>query len=346
MRGDDSSMNMQPARIREILNAASAARIAVIGDLMLDTYIAGTASRLSQEAPVPVLHVRKRTSCPGGAANVMRNLKALAPSAEIFAFGMIGDDAPGRDLMNQLKASGVDVAGVVTDLARPTTEKQRVIAANQQVVRMDFEELAPIPETLRRSMTDRLLGMIESHAVDAIILEDYNKGLIGNEMLNEIADAAHRAGIFSSLDPHPGNAVSAKHLGLMTPNRAEAFALSGVYCSDPADRVEDDRPLRAVADRILETWEPELLLITLGHQGMALYSQDAPQGFVIPTIAREVFDVSGAGDTVISAYTLCKCSGADPKEAAMIANQAAGVVVGKAGTATTTVEEIIASLRA
>lgn len=339
-------MNMQPARIREILNAASSARIAVIGDLMLDTYISGAATRLSQEAPVPVLHVRRRSSCPGGAANVMRNLKALAPNATVFAFGMIGEDAPGRELTRQLKEAGVDVSGVAVDLARPTTEKQRVIAANQQVVRMDFEELTPIPEALQRRMTDRLLAMIADHAIDAIILEDYNKGLIGNRMLNEIAEAAHRAGVFSSLDPHPGNGVRAKRLGLMTPNRTEAFALAGVYCADPADRVEDDVPLRTVADRILETWEPDCLLITLGHQGMALYSAAAPQGFVIPTIAREVFDVSGAGDTVISAYTLCKCSGADPREAAMIANQAAGVVVGKAGTATTTADEIMESLRA
>lgn len=330
-------------RLNELIAASKGRRIAVVGDLMLDTYISGVASRLSQEAPVPVLHVRKQFSRLGGAANVIRNLKAFAPSAQITAFGVIGEDLPGRKLLGMLQEAGADVSGIVIDGTRPTIEKQRVIAGSQQVVRMDFEETTPIPDNVREQLVSKLCGMMRAGELDAIILEDYAKGLIGQDMMDRIIKVATEYGIFTSLDPHPGNRVCVKHISLMTPNRNEAFQLAGMYCTDPAEDVAEDAALMQVAAKVQETWEPDILLITLGPQGMALFSKDRQTPFIIPTIAREVFDVSGAGDTVISAFTLYNAAGADKCEAAVIANQAAGIVVGKAGTATTDPAELTAS---
>ena len=340
---------MSPAISSARFNALTAAtkplRIAVIGDLMLDTYITGSASRLSQEAPVPVIRVRGKNIRLGGAANVMRNLKALSPEAQIFAFGIVGLDEPGEKLRALLAGSRINTNGIVGVPGRVTIEKQRVLAGNQQIVRMDFEETAPIDNEIRDKLIETVTAKIRTHELDALVIEDYAKGLIGQEMLEAIVKTARAEGVFTSLDPHPGNPVQVRGISLMTPNRAEAFALAGIYCSDPVDDPARDVALQEVAAKIRREWAPEILLITLGHQGMALYSDKEPKGFVIPTIAREVFDVSGAGDTVISAFTLYHAAGATDREAAVISNQAAGIVVGKAGTATTDPAEIAASFR-
>ena len=220
-----------------------------------------------------------------------------------------------------------------------------VIAGNQQIVRMDFEETAPVDTEIRDRLIETLTKKIRLHELDAVVIEDYAKGLIGQEMLDAIVSTASHEGIFTSLDPHPGNPVRTRGISLMTPNRAEAFALAGMYHTDPADDPAKDAVLQEVAAKIRREWNPDILLVTLGHQGMALYSEKEPRGFVIPTIAREVFDVSGAGDTVISAFTLYHAAGATDREAALISNQAAGIVVGKAGTATTDPAEIAASFK-
>jgi len=333
------------ARFAALTAATKSLRIAVIGDLMLDTYISGTAHRLSQEAPVPVLRVRSKSIRLGGAANVMRNLKALSPEAKVYAFGIVGVDEPGEKLRALLAGARINTNGIVGVPGRVTIEKQRVLAGNQQIVRMDFEETAPIEADIRDRLIETVTAKIRTHEIDALVIEDYAKGLIGQEMLEAVVKTARAEGIFTSLDPHPGNPVQVKGISLMTPNRAEAFALAGIYCSDPVDDPARDAALQEVAAKIRREWAPEILLITLGHQGMALYSDKEPRGFVIPTIAREVFDVSGAGDTVISAFTLFHAAGATDREAAVISNQAAGIVVGKAGTATTDPAEIAASFR-
>ena len=336
---------ISPDRFAALVKASKPLRIAVLGDLMLDTYISGTASRLSQEAPVPVLRVRGKNNRLGGAANVMRNLKALSPETNVFAFGIVGVDEPGEKLRALLAGARINTNGIVGVPGRVTIEKQRVIAGNQQIVRMDFEETAPIETEIRDRLIQTLTTKIRMHELDAVVIEDYAKGLIGQELLDAVVSTASHEGVFISLDPHPGNPVRTRGISLMTPNRAEAFALAGVYCSDPADDPERDVPLQEVAAKIRREWNPDILLITLGHQGMALYSEKEPRGFVIPTIAREVFDVSGAGDTVISAFTLYHAAGATDREAAVISNQAAGIVVGKAGTATTDPAEIAASFK-
>ena len=333
------------ARFSALTAATKPLRIAVIGDLMLDTYISGTASRLSQEAPVPVLRVRSKSIRLGGAANVMRNLKALSPEAKVYAFGIVGVDEPGEKLRALLAGARINTNGIVGVPGRVTIEKQRVLAGNQQIVRMDFEETAPIETDIRDRLIETVTAKIRTHELDALVIEDYAKGLIGQEMLDALVKTARAEGVFTALDPHPGNPVQTKGISLMTPNRAEAFALAGIYCTDPVDDPARDAALQEVAAKIRREWAPEILLITLGHQGMALYSDKEPRGFVIPTIAREVFDVSGAGDTVISAFTLFHAAGATDREAAVISNQAAGIVVGKAGTATTDPAEIAASFR-
>lgn len=327
-----------------IFSRTASARIAVLGDLMLDVYVSGSASRLSQEAPVPILLVRKSETRLGGAANVMRNLTSLAPKCRVFAFGIAGDDAQGDVLRELLKNGRVDTAGIVSVPGRRTTVKQRVIAGAQQIVRMDFEETGPVAASVRAEIAERICAMIRAGALDAVIFEDYAKGLLEKEMLQSIADTAAECGVFTSLDPHPGHDMRVRGISLMTPNRSEAFGLAGVYCSEPDEVVEHDAALKLVAKKVLAAWEPASLLVTLGHQGMALFKQETPDElFAIPTIAREVFDVSGAGDTVIAAYTLCMAAGAKPEEAAEISNHAAGIVVGKAGTAVTDEAELRAS---
>ena len=333
------------ARFATLTAATKPLRIAVIGDLMLDTYISGSAHRLSQEAPVPVLRVRSKSIRLGGAANVMRNLKALSPDAKVYAFGIVGVDEPGEKLRALLAGARINTNGIVGVPGRVTIEKQRVLAGNQQIVRMDFEETAPIETDIRDRLIETVTAKIRTHELDALVIEDYAKGLIGQEMLDALVKTARAEGVFTALDPHPGNPVQTKGISLMTPNRAEAFALAGIYCTDPVDDPARDAALQEVAAKIRREWAPEILLITLGHQGMALYSDKEPRGFVIPTIAREVFDVSGAGDTVISAFTLFHAAGATDREAAVISNPAAGIVVGKAGTATTDPAEIAASFR-
>ncbi len=334
-------MEIHLKRLAQIFDNTPGKGIAVIGDLMLDTYISGTATRLSQEAPVPVLHVKKKEVRLGGAANVIRNLTALAPECRVYSFGIVGNDQPGITLRNLLVKGGADANGVLVDPSRRTTEKQRVIAGNQQVIRMDFEETLPVCSSLLEQLAENVKQLIRERCIQAVIFEDYAKGLLQKQMMQEIVDLAGEYQIFTSLDPHPGHPMGVQHISLMTPNRAEAFGLAGTYYTDPAETVLQDMPLRGVARKVIEKWQPESLLITLGPQGMALFPGNNPdQVLAIPTIAREVYDVSGAGDTVIATYTLCKAAGAATEEAAVISNHAAGIVVGKAGTATTDFKEL------
>ncbi len=329
-------------KLESILESCKGRKIAVAGDLILDVYLWGSASRISQEAPVPVVRVKKRTHSLGGAANVMRNVVTLGGS--VYAAGVTGSDDNGKTVRELLGFYGIDASSVYDDEGRKTTEKQRVIAGSQQLVRIDHEDVFPISDELRKRFVADLKRLIKDKLVDAIIFEDYAKGMLNAEMLQEVTDEACRAGVITALDPHPGHPLEVKNLTLMTPNRSEAFGLAGIYCYDPVSPVSEDKNLREVADILMQKWTPDCLLITLGAQGMALFRKDK-EPVVIPTKAREVFDVSGAGDTVISAFTLALAGGADPIEAAEISNHAAGVVVGKIGTVSVTVEELKDSFR-
>ncbi len=318
-------------------------RIAVIGDLMLDVYLWGSVNRISPEAPVPVVNVKKRTCCLGGAANVMRNIATLGGHAE--AFGAIGDDDSGKEIIAGLKSFGITPSGVVTASSRRTTEKCRVVAGAQQLLRADFEDAVALDQDLRKIMVDRINDMIDRKEIDAVIFDDYAKGVLSSWMLEEIISNAGKNGVFTILDPKPkaGGVTPVKGLTLLKPNRNEAFALSGVHDNGPSDDPAQDKALLEAAEKIHEIWEPEYLLVSLAAQGMAIFRNGKIEN-IIPTRAREVFDVSGAGDTVAATCSLALASGCDITLAAEIANHAAGVVVGKIGTAPILKEELLAVL--
>lgn len=334
---------MDYQRALELIPAFAHQRIAVVGDLMLDRYIWGDAKRISQEAPVPVVEVARMTAAPGGAANVARNLAALG--AQTAAFGAIGDDSAAQELLRLLEADRVNISGVLRDPARVTTEKTRVIAGHQQVVRVDTERAAPLSAEHEAALLKNLESAIASRAIGGVIVEDYAKGLVSEKLLKTLASLCTANHVPIALDPHPGNPACAQGLTVITPNRAEAFAMAGVYPRAPHRPIEDDDALLEVVRILQQKWAPACLLITLGADGMALFRPDAP-ALHIPTRAREVYDVSGAGDTVVATFMLALVSGATPDEAAHIANHAAGIVVAKIGTASVSPNELADTFRA
>jgi len=328
---------MIPERKSEVLSRFGSARVAVLGDIMLDVYLWGQVTRVSPEAPVPVVSVKKQTCCPGGAANVMRNIATLGASAE--GFGVIGDDDTGRQLLAEFAAAGIGARGILADADRPTTEKRRIMASGQQLLRVDQEDTSSVPDDIRRRLVNMIVDRIRSGGLDAIIFEDYAKGLLASWMLEEIVAEARKHRVATALDPKPGGIDPVRGLTVIKPNRNEAFAMANVQDRTPGADPAGDPALKEAAARLLEQWQPEHLLISLAAQGMALFRHDR-DAELIPTRAREVFDVSGAGDTVTAAYTLALASGADPVTAADIANRAASVVVAKVGTAPISFEEL------
>lgn len=340
--GGDSAV-MDESRLVPYVSRFRGCRVAVVGDLMLDRYIWGAATRISQEAPVPVVQVRRESASPGGAANVVRNLVSLG--AHAMAFGVIGADRHAETLRGLLTAAGADLSGLVVAPERETTVKTRVIAGSQQVVRIDREVTVPITAGAREALLERLEGALAAGAIEALILEDYAKGVLDAALTREIVARCRRYGVFVTLDPHPLNPFDVNGLRLMTPNRSEAFALAGVPYQPTRLPLASDEALATVGRRLAERWAPELLLVTLGGSGMALFVGGAAL-LHIPTRARQVFDVSGAGDTVMAVFVLSLLAGATPEEAARLSNQAAGIVVGKVGTAAVTATELEAELQA
>ncbi|MBR2373630.1 MAG: D-glycero-beta-D-manno-heptose-7-phosphate kinase [Lentisphaeria bacterium] len=325
----------------KIFSAFNSGRIAVIGDLMLDVYLWGQVSRISPEAPVPIVNLQSREARLGGAANVMRNLGTLG-AGKVYAFGATGDDLPGREILSLLKDSGFDTAGVVVDSCRPTTEKRRVMAGGQQMLREDMEDTSPLDDKFRHQMIAPLIDLIRKKEVDAVIFEDYAKGVLSSWMLEEVLYETRKSGIPTALDPKPGNLTPVRHLTAIKPNRPEAFALAGMSDPGPEGKPENDPALRRAAEIIENEWQPDYLLLSLAAQGLGIF-RDHQWHKLIPTRAREVFDVSGAGDTVTATFVLSSACGADVVQAAEIANCAAGVVVGKVGTAPIIKDELISA---
>ena len=329
----------------KILERFKNGRVAVLGDMMLDVYLWGSVTRISPEAPVPIVGIRKRSSCLGGAANVIRNIALLG--AEVRAFGVSGDDEAAREMRRAFDDLGIAANDMVCDPSRRTTEKRRIIAGGQQLLREDFEDTCAVSDDMRRQLVNGIIDLIRGGKLDAVIFEDYAKGVLTSWMLEEIVAEAAKKNVFTALDPKPGNLSPVKGLGVIKPNRLEAFAMAKLTDSEiPAAEPLNDRRLAAVARKLREEWEPRQLMISLAAQGLALYLPGEDSAKVIPTRAREVFDVSGAGDTVTGTYTLALISGAAPEEAAEIANLAAGVVVGKVGTAPITYNELMAASQA
>ena len=325
-------------RAKQILSAAQKSRVLVVGDVMLDQFIWGGVSRISPEAPVPVVDFQRESFMPGGAANVARNLVCLQTPAELF--GAIGHDDAAKKLLKLLGEQNIGCAGLVKSSARHTSVKTRIVAHQQQVVRIDRETR----DGLDGKLTASLLAEIKSKLpkADAVIVGDYGKGVVTQPLLDEIKSLCHERGVWLSLDPKPVHHLNLGNLSLITPNRKEAFELADLPDDTKNADPFADKNLMLVAERLLNELHPALLLITLGELGMLL-CQRGQKPFHIPTVAQEVFDVSGAGDTVIATFTLAVAAGASPIEAAILSNHAAGIVVGKVGTATTTPEELLNS---
>ena len=332
------SETLSAKRAREILTAASKARVLVVGDVMLDQFIWGNVARISPEAPVPVVDFERESFMPGGAANVARNLTALHVPTEIF--GVIGHDTAAQQLKKLLADQKVGCVGLVEYDSRHTTVKTRIVAHKQQVVRIDRETR----DGLDGKLTGRLLEAIKSRlkGADAVIVGDYGKGVVTQALLNEIKALCRERGIWLSMDPKPVHHLNLSNLSLITPNRKEAFELANLPDETRHANPLADKNLMLVAERLLNELRPAVLLVTLGELGMLL-CQRGQKPFHIPTVAQEVFDVSGAGDTVIATFSLAIAAGASPVEAAILSNHAAGIVVGKIGTATTSPEELLKS---
>jgi D-beta-D-heptose 7-phosphate kinase/D-beta-D-heptose 1-phosphate adenosyltransferase len=309
-------------------------RILVIGDVMLDRFVRGKVSRISPEAPVPVVHVTQETAHVGGAANVARNLAEFGIRASVC--GLVGRDAAGAELAALLRKDGIDTRGLLTDPQRPTIVKTRIIARQQQVVRVDWEERMTLSPARQAALRTHLRRSIAAH--DAVIIEDYGKGLLTQDLFDFICASAAWARKPVAVDPNVHNLLDYAGATVLKPNRLEAAAAAGVAALDTLDDA------RQAGNVLSSRWSLPLVLLTLGEEGMLLF-EDGGAPYHTPTRAREVFDVSGAGDTVIAFFTAALAAGLGGRLAAEIANHAAGVVVSKLGTATVSAEELASHVR-
>jgi D-beta-D-heptose 7-phosphate kinase/D-beta-D-heptose 1-phosphate adenosyltransferase len=325
---------VEKPRLRRLLTRLSGARVLVVGDLMLDQFIRGSVSRISPEAPVPVVHVRAESLMPGGAGNVALNLASLGARADLV--GIIGDDPAGRTLLDTLCAQGIDTSRVLVDPERVTSQKCRVIAEHQQVVRYDRET----PRQVSASGQDDLCHGLKEALVraQAVIISDYGKGVVSPSMLKAIMAAARARSIPVVVDPKIDNFGLYRGVDCITPNTAEAWA--GMRRVPKPGQ----EPLDVLGWDILKRLKARSVLITRGPEGMSLFESGGCLTH-IPTRAREVYDVTGAGDTVVSVLALARACRASIRDAAALANYAAGIVVGKLGTATASVAELREVLR-
>jgi len=305
--------------------------ILVIGDLMVDRYIWGKVDRISPEAPVPVVEVSNEYMRLGGAANVANNISSL--KGKVFISGVVGRDRMGEALIKKLKESGIGTSGIIVEKKRDTTVKTRIYAHDQQVVRFDKE----IKSDISKSVMMQILAYVRDRLpeIKAIILSDYCKGVITKSLMKALLELAGGK-VFIAVDPKIGHFDYYKGVSLITPNVEEASFFSGT-------KITDDKTLKKAGDKILRDLRARAVLITRGHKGMTLFTKNG-RGTNIKTTAKEVYDVTGAGDTVIAAFTLCHSAGAELEEAAGFSNHAAGIVVGEAGTAVVTPGEIAESM--
>ena len=319
---------MTRERLTTLLNGAREQRLAVVGDAMLDVYLIGDVERISPEAPVPVVRVRERRYALGGAANVAQNVSAIGAQSQLV--GAVGTDAGGATLRNMLDEMSVE-SDYLVEVDRPTTTKTRVLARSQQLVRVDEEDDADFSA----GEIERLLDAVRSavHQADALVLEDYNKGVLVAEVITKAIGWAREREIPIVVDPKYRNFFAYRGATVFKPNRRELEAALGA-----AINLDHPQALPETFGRL----GVDHLLLTLGERGMALLSQDGSV-IRIPTMAREVYDVVGAGDTVTAYLGATLAAGASAREAAVIANFAAGIEVGKLGAATVTPEEIVAS---
>jgi D-beta-D-heptose 7-phosphate kinase/D-beta-D-heptose 1-phosphate adenosyltransferase len=327
-----STPAFDPGDLRAIVARFSGRRIAVLGDCMLDRYLWGRVDRISPEAPVPVVEVGRETVSLGGAGNVAANLSALG--AEPVLLGIVGADDDGGRLRSVLAERRVDARGVLTDASRPTTVKTRIIAHSQQVVRADRESRAE----LSGEPLDRLLAALERElpGCQALVVSDYGKGVVYPRSLEVALGAAKQQGIPVCVDPKESHIDAYRGVSILTPNQHEAGYVQG-------RRIVDDASLAEVGWGLLRRLDAAAVLVTRGPEGMSLFERSG-RYTCLPTVAREVYDVTGAGDTVVSVVALALAAGADFPSACFLSNHAAGIVIAEIGTASCTTDELLASL--
>jgi D-beta-D-heptose 7-phosphate kinase/D-beta-D-heptose 1-phosphate adenosyltransferase len=325
---------VEPAKnLQRYLGRFPGRRVLVLGDVMLDEYVWGTVSRISPEAPVPVVAVRAESLKIGGAGNVAANIAALDGTADIV--GVVGADAAAERLVRELTRAGVTADGLVRDGTRPTTIKSRVVAGSQHVVRFDRESDAPLSPAVRRQILERVRARLPG--ADVLLVSDYAKGVVGARLVREVLAVAARNKIPVAVDPKVQHVPLFRGVTVLAPNHQEAAAAARILVRDEAD-------LLRVGQALLHRLQARAVLITRGEHGMSLFEAGRPVTH-IPTSAREVYDVTGAGDTVMAILALALAAGAPLRHAAVLANHGAGVVVGKRGTATVGRAELARALR-
>lgn len=319
-------------RIREIVENFSQVRVLILGDVMLDAYVWGGVERVSPEAPVPVVLVRSESLKLGGAANVAYNVKALG--AEPVLIGVVGDDDEGEQVRSTLNEMGINGNYILKDDSRPTTIKTRIIAHQQQVVRVDRENSSEIRDEIASKVLDLLKKELDS--VQGLIISDYGKGTLRSDILREAISWAREKSIFVAVDPTRNHSGYYKGASLVTPNRREAGDILGYP-------IEDESTLKRVGWELQKKVGVDVLLITLGEEGMALFEPNRVFTH-FPTVAKEVYDVTGAGDTVVSTFAVSRLAGASSREAARLSNHAASIVIGGIGTRAVTKQMLIENL--
>ena len=308
-------------RALDIISRFHSSKVLVVGDIMVDQFIWGKVSRISPEAPVPVVRVTSESLLLGGCANVLNNVFSMGGKVAIS--GIVGSDNMGRWLTGKLTEMGIDTAGVIVEHGRPTIVKTRVVAHHQQVVRFDREDKSPVS----RNSLQRIIEYIKSMKDDlgTVIVSDYNKGVFSKELIKGIREITSQSGIILCIDPKQSDFSLYRGCDLITPNHQEMERAIGMELENSDDITKGGREL-------IRKFDFGALLVTRGEEGMSLFENDGGVTH-IPTVAREVFDVTGAGDTVIGVFALCVAAGATLKEASVLANHAAGIAVGKVGTA-------------
>ncbi len=322
---------MDKGRYEEIVREFTGRSVLVLGDLMMDEYLWGRATRISPESPVMVVEVDRESSVPGGAANVVNNVLALGGTVSVF--GVVGSDAKGAALKGALEEQGAKIDGIVEDPSRPTTRKTRIVAHNQQVMRVDREQTHAISSDL----SSRLVDCLQAAASDtqAIIISDYNKGVLTDAVARAAVQAAKEHGITLTANPKPPNARLLQGASIVSLNQSEAEAVAG------NGKFTNGGYLDAAGRRLVDELKVDSLIVTQGSKGLSVWTRNGDVRH-IPAHPVEVYDVAGAGDTVISALTLAIIAGADIFEAAEVANHAAACVVRHLGVATVTQDELIA----
>ncbi|HPT71522.1 MAG TPA: D-glycero-beta-D-manno-heptose-7-phosphate kinase [Candidatus Cloacimonadota bacterium] len=322
---------MDVKTLKSIMDGFKKKKILVIGDIMLDHYIHGSVDRISPEAPVPVLEVKREEYRLGGSANVAENLITLG--AEVCIIGIVGNDQPGKQILKQLKGKKIDTQGVFVSEERPTTVKTRIIANQQQIVRIDKEKHEDIPSSMEKTILGKVISLINTY--DAVIMEDYNKGLLTEHMIESIISLCNKSKKLVAVDPQYKHLFAYRNCTVFKPNFSELQKNLGIM-------IETEDQFQEAVAKLEERIKAKYLIITRGEKGLTVFSKGS-KVVSIPTFAREIFDVSGAGDTVISTLTLGLAAGCDIETAALIANHAAGVVCGKIGTSVAKSNEIIES---